>query len=89
MIFGSDRSRFTETKRAVEDKNLGPLVKTVMNRCIHCTRWASEPEYAFTLQSASAGSARPCRLCSQEGMTAMSGAPQVSEQQCTASSWKT
>lgn len=38
MIFGSDRSRFTETKRAVEDKNLGPLVKTVMNRCIHCTR---------------------------------------------------
>lgn len=38
MIFGSDRSRFTEAKRAVEDKNLGPLVKTVMNRCIHCTR---------------------------------------------------
>ncbi|KAG2495676.1 hypothetical protein HYH03_006276 [Edaphochlamys debaryana] len=38
MIFGSDRSRFVETKRAVEDKNLGPLVKTVMNRCIHCTR---------------------------------------------------
>jgi NADH dehydrogenase/NADH:ubiquinone oxidoreductase subunit G len=25
-------------KRAVEDKELGPLVKTVMNRCIHCTR---------------------------------------------------
>ncbi|KAG2438840.1 hypothetical protein HXX76_005380 [Chlamydomonas incerta] len=38
MIFGSDRSRFVEAKRAVEDKNLGPLVKTVMNRCIHCTR---------------------------------------------------
>lgn len=38
MIFGSDKSRFVETKRAVEDKNLGPLVKTVMNRCIHCTR---------------------------------------------------
>ena len=38
MIFGSDRSRFTEGKRAVEDKELGPLVKTVMNRCIHCTR---------------------------------------------------
>lgn len=38
MIFGSDRSRFTESKRAVDDKNLGPLVKTVMNRCIHCTR---------------------------------------------------
>eukprot|EP00873_Tetraselmis_striata_P028269 jgi/Tetstr1/448533/TSEL_035796.t1 len=36
--FGSDRSRFIEMKRTVEDKNLGPLVKTVMTRCIHCTR---------------------------------------------------
>ena len=41
MIFGSDRSRFTEGKRAVEDKELGPLVKTVMTRCIHCTRCVS------------------------------------------------
>lgn len=42
MIFGNDRSRFTDNlfsgKRATEDKNLGPLVKTSMNRCIHCTR---------------------------------------------------
>ena len=38
MLFGSDRSRYYEDKRAVEDKNLGPLVKTVMTRCIHCTR---------------------------------------------------
>uniref|UniRef100_A0A6M2DT30 NADH-ubiquinone oxidoreductase 75 kDa subunit, mitochondrial n=1 Tax=Xenopsylla cheopis TaxID=163159 RepID=A0A6M2DT30_XENCH len=42
MAFGSDRSRFTDIhfsgKRAVEDKQLGPLVKTVMTRCIHCTR---------------------------------------------------
>lgn len=42
MAFGSDRSRFTDNeflgKRAVEDKNIGPLIKTVMNRCIHCTR---------------------------------------------------
>ena len=38
MQYGSDRGRFVEMKRAVEDKNLGPLVKTVMNRCIHCTR---------------------------------------------------
>ena len=38
MIFGSDRGRFTEAKRSVHDKNLGPLVKTVMTRCIHCTR---------------------------------------------------
>ncbi|TPX62157.1 hypothetical protein PhCBS80983_g00727 [Powellomyces hirtus] len=38
--YGSDRSRFQEAvgKRAVEDKNLGPLVKTTMTRCIHCTR---------------------------------------------------
>lgn len=38
MHFGSDRGRFTELKRYVHDKNLGPLVKTVMTRCIHCTR---------------------------------------------------
>lgn len=38
MAFGSDRGRFTEVKRAVVDKNLGPLVKTVMTRCIQCTR---------------------------------------------------
>lgn len=38
MVFGSDRSRFVETKRVTDDKNLGPLVKTVMTRCIHCTR---------------------------------------------------
>ena len=38
--YGSDRGRFAEFvgKRAVEDKNFGPLVKTSMNRCIHCTR---------------------------------------------------
>ncbi len=38
MAFGMDSSRYTENKRAVEDKYIGPLVKTVMNRCIHCTR---------------------------------------------------
>jgi NADH dehydrogenase (ubiquinone) Fe-S protein 1 len=42
MAFGSDRSRFTDIdhagKRAVEDKDIGPLIKTVMTRCIHCTR---------------------------------------------------
>ncbi|XP_074047642.1 NADH-ubiquinone oxidoreductase 75 kDa subunit, mitochondrial [Macrotis lagotis] len=38
MMFGSDRSRFLEGKRAVEDKNIGPLVKTIMTRCIQCTR---------------------------------------------------
>ena len=38
MAYGVDGSRFKENKRAVEDKYIGPLVKTVMNRCIHCTR---------------------------------------------------
>lgn len=38
MAFGADRGRFTEMKRSVVDKNLGPLVKTVMTRCIQCTR---------------------------------------------------
>ena len=38
MTFGVDASRYKENKRAVEDKYIGPLVKTVMNRCIHCTR---------------------------------------------------
>ena len=38
MAFGIDSSRYTEDKRAVENKYIGPLVKTEMNRCIHCTR---------------------------------------------------
>ena len=38
MAYGVDASRFAENKRAVEDKYLGALVKTSMNRCIHCTR---------------------------------------------------
>ncbi|MFY9288536.1 MAG: NADH-quinone oxidoreductase subunit NuoG [Alphaproteobacteria bacterium] len=38
MGYGFDRSRYEENKRAVKDKDLGPLVKTVMTRCIHCTR---------------------------------------------------
>ena len=38
LFYGFDRGRFHENKRAVRDKNLGPLVKTSMTRCIHCTR---------------------------------------------------
>jgi NADH-quinone oxidoreductase subunit G len=38
MAYGVDTSRYAENKRAVEDKDIGPLVKTVMTRCIHCTR---------------------------------------------------
>jgi len=38
MAYGFDRSRFEENKRAVREKDFGPLVKTEMTRCIHCTR---------------------------------------------------
>ncbi|MDZ4736356.1 MAG: NADH-quinone oxidoreductase subunit NuoG [Rhodospirillaceae bacterium] len=38
MAFGFDRSRYREPKRAVTEKNFGPLIKTAMTRCIHCTR---------------------------------------------------
>ncbi|MBW8268495.1 NADH-quinone oxidoreductase subunit NuoG [Caldovatus aquaticus] len=36
--YGMDRSRYREAKRAVKDKYVGPLIKTIMTRCIHCTR---------------------------------------------------
>src|ERR1700741_1916563 len=38
MAYGFDRGRFQENKRAVKDKDFGPIVQTSMNRCIHCTR---------------------------------------------------
>ena len=38
MVYGRGRNRFHENKRAVEEKDLGPLIKTCMTRCIHCTR---------------------------------------------------
>jgi len=38
MGYGLDHSRYKENKRAVEDKEMGPLIKTIMTRCIHCTR---------------------------------------------------
>src|ERR1700747_3373029 len=38
MAYGFDRGRYHENKRAVKDKDFGPLVATSMNRCIHCTR---------------------------------------------------
>jgi len=38
MFYGVDKSRYKENKRAVSEKNMGPLIKTQMTRCIHCTR---------------------------------------------------
>jgi NADH-quinone oxidoreductase subunit G len=38
VAYGRGRSRYDENKRAVTEKHMGPLIKTVMTRCIHCTR---------------------------------------------------
>ncbi len=38
MFYGIDKSRYKENKRSVPEKNMGPLIKTQMTRCIHCTR---------------------------------------------------
>jgi len=38
MFYGVDKSRYNENKREVPEKNMGPLIKTQMTRCIHCTR---------------------------------------------------
>ena len=39
LYYGVDKSRFSENKRDVKDKYMGPLIKTQMTRCTHCTRW--------------------------------------------------
>lgn len=38
LEYGSDRGRYYDFKRTVEDKEVGPIIKTIMTRCIHCTR---------------------------------------------------
>ncbi len=38
LYYGVDKSRFIENKRSVKEKYMGPLIKTQMTRCIHCTR---------------------------------------------------
>ena len=38
LHYGFDKSRYEENKRAVNNKHMGPLVSTIMTRCIHCTR---------------------------------------------------
>ena len=57
-VYGYGRSRYFEYKRGVEDKNLGPLVKTTMTRCIHCTRcirFTEEVAGDFTLGTTGRG----------------------------------
>ena len=41
LYYGFDKSRYEENKRAVKNKYMGPLVSTIMTRCIHCTRSVS------------------------------------------------
>lgn len=38
LVYGADRGRYYDFKRSVEDKECGPVIKTIMTRCIHCTR---------------------------------------------------
>jgi NADH dehydrogenase (ubiquinone) Fe-S protein 1 len=47
-VYGYGQSRFNEYKRGVEDKEIGPLVKTTMTRCIHCTRCVRFSEEVYT-----------------------------------------
>lgn len=60
ISFGWDKGRFYElNKRAVEDKDFGPLIKTVMTRCIHCTRcirFNNEAAFNFSLGLSGRGS---------------------------------
>lgn len=59
QVFGGDRGRYYEMKRSVSDKNCGPLIKTFMTRCIHCTRcvrFYSEVAGIFSLGTTGRGS---------------------------------
>ncbi|KAM3131755.1 hypothetical protein pb186bvf_016151 [Paramecium bursaria] len=54
--YGYGDSRYNEYKRAVEDKNFGPLISTIMNRCIHCTRCIRfSDEYAGVTELGTSG----------------------------------
>lgn len=59
MVFGADRGRFYEyKKKAVANKDFGPLIKTSMNRCIHCTRcvrFISEVSNSYVLGTTGRG----------------------------------
>ena len=74
MFYGIDKSRFKENKRFVPDKNMGPLIKTQMTRCIHCTRcvrFATEiagvPELGAIGRVVSSSEATICRVDEQQG----------------------
>jgi NADH-quinone oxidoreductase subunit G len=62
IAYGKGHSRYDENKRAVTEKYMGPIVKTVMTRCIQCTRCVRfAEEVAGWRRSARSGAARICR----------------------------
>ena len=67
MAYGVDFSRYREPKRAVQDLDLGPLVKTSMTRCIHCTRCVRfMSEVAGTLEMGAVGRGEDMRIVSYD-----------------------
>jgi len=67
MAYGVDFSRYREPKRAVQDLDLGPLVKTSMTRCIHCTRCVRfMAEVAGTLEMGAVGRGEDMRIVSYD-----------------------
>jgi NADH dehydrogenase (ubiquinone) Fe-S protein 1 len=77
FVYGSDRGRFKEIKRAVEDIDLGPFIKTIMNRCIHCTRCVRFSQEILNINSLSMlGRGRESEIgtyCDQEYLHELSG----------------
>lgn len=49
QVYGYQTGRYMEYKRSVEDKNIGPLISTIMTRCIHCTRCVRFSEEVLNL----------------------------------------
>lgn len=63
QVYGYGTGRFNEYKRAVEDKNFGPIIATSMNRCIHCTRCIRfAEEVAGTTDLGTAGRGRSTEI---------------------------
>ena len=68
--YGKDASRFTEKKRVVEDKDIGPLIETSMTRCIHCTRCVRfGEEVAGVMEMGAVGRGEHTEIGTVVGMT--------------------
>lgn len=72
MGYGKSVARYSEGKRAVEDKNLGPLISTDMTRCIHCTRcirFGEEVAGTFQLGMIGRGEDSEVTACIEQSLT--------------------